>query len=177
MARQRAAFHSQETYRPSDDHLLITRIVADRVGAELDRQIFLERAAETAAMRERASIMRDLHDGLLQNLTAARAQLEMLPADGEYAKMQLDRTRELLRTEQRVREFVDQIHAADNENAVLETLRPLAEETTRFLGLCVVAFSSLPRRSSHGKWRISCLSCSPKPLPTRSVTVWRVQWK
>ena len=92
--------------RPSDDHLLITRIVADRVGAELDRQIFLERAAETAAMRERASIMRDLHDGLLQNLTAARAQLEMLPADGEYAKMQLDRTRELLRTEQRrVREL------------------------------------------------------------------------
>lgn len=133
--------------RPSDDHLLITRIVADRVGAELDRQIFLERAAETAAMRERASIMRDLHDGLLQNLTAARAQLEMLPADGEYAKMQLDRTRELLRTEQRrVREFVDQTHAADNENVALETLRPLAEETARFWG-CVLSLSLQPPKA------------------------------
>jgi signal transduction histidine kinase len=133
--------------RRSDDHLLITRIVADRVGAELDRQIFLERAAESAAMRERASIMRDLHDGLLQNLTAARAQLEMLPADGEYAKMQLERTRELLRTEQRrVREFVDQTHAADNENVALETLRPLAEETARFWG-CVLSLSLQPQNA------------------------------
>ena len=134
--------------RPSDDHLLITRIVADRVGAEIDRQIFLERAAESAAMRERSSIMRDLHDGLLQNLTAARAQLELLPADGEQAKAQLQTTRELLRLEQRrVREFVDQTHAADNEAVALETLRPHADETARFWG-CTLSLSIDPEEAT-----------------------------
>ena len=116
--------------RPSDDHLPITQIIADRVGTELDRQIFLERATRDAAMRERAVIMRDLHDSLLQSLTAARTHLEFLPADGEKANAQLQTVRELLRMEQRrVREFVDATYATDNESVAIEMLRPLVEDT------------------------------------------------
>lgn len=130
--------------RPSDDHLPLTRILADRVGAELDRQIFQKRAAQGAAMRERAAIMRDLHDGLLQNLTAARTHLELLPSQGELAAADLQKVRELLRIEQRrIREFVDATQSADNEMIALGMLHPLAEETGRLWG-CEIALTIRP---------------------------------
>jgi signal transduction histidine kinase len=124
-----------ENIRPSDDHLLITRIVADRVGAEIDRQIFLEEAGEKAAAYERASIMRDLHDGLLQNLTAARAQLELLTSDDEREKARIETIRGLLRTEQlRLRQFIDEAGAADTEMVELESLASWTDEIANFWG-------------------------------------------
>ena len=130
--------------RPSDDHLPITRIIADRVGTDLDRQIFVERATRDAAMRERAVIMRDLHDSLLQSLTAARTHLEFLPEDGEQAKAQVQTVCELLRMEQRrVREFVDAIYATDNEAVAIEMLRPLVDDTARLWG-CTVSLNLDP---------------------------------
>jgi signal transduction histidine kinase len=139
--------------RLSDDHLPITNIIAHRVGTELDRQIFLERATRDAAIREREVIMRDLHDSLLQGLTAARAHLDSLPADGERARVQLQTVRDLLRTEQRrVREFVDATLAKGNESVAIETLRPLVDETARLWG-CTVSLdlnspsAVVPRRT------------------------------
>ena len=130
--------------RPSDDHLPITSIIAARVGAELDRQVFVERAAQGAAMRERSAIMRDLHDGLLQNLTAVRTQLELVPNDSERARAQLQAVRDLLRVEQqRIREFVDATHAADHEAVKLETLRNQVEETANLWG-CAVSLTIAP---------------------------------
>ena len=124
-----------ENIRPSDDHLLITRIVADRVGVEIDRQIFLEEAAEKAAADERASIMRDLHDGLLQNLTAARAQLELLTSDDKYEKTRVETIRGLLRTEQlRLRQFIDEAGAADPEMVELASLSSWTDEIANFWG-------------------------------------------
>ena len=123
-----------EDIRPSDDHLLITRIVADRVGAEIDRQIFLDEASERAASLERASIMRDLHDGLLQNLTAARAQLELLTSDDEG---RVQTIRGLLRTEQlRIRQFVDAVGSADaaRELVPLASLSSSTDEIAVFWG-------------------------------------------
>ena len=77
---------------------------------------FWKRLLEKAAAYERASIMRDLHDGLLQNLTAARAQLELLTSDDEHEKARIETIRGLLRTEQlRLRQFIDEAGAADTE--------------------------------------------------------------
>jgi signal transduction histidine kinase len=130
---------------PSDDHLPITRIVADHVGAELDRQVFIQRNAQGAAMRERAAIMRDLHDGLLQSLTAARTHLELVSADGARTRAQLQTARDLLRNEQqRLRQFVDAANAADNEAIALGTLRARVEETARLWG-CTVSLTIDPR--------------------------------
>ena len=144
--------------RPSDDHLPITHIIADRVGTELDRQIFLERATRDAAMRERAVIMRDLHDSLLQSLTAARTHLEFLPADGEQAKAQLQTVRELLRMEQRrVREFVDATHATDNEAVTIEMLRPLVEDTAGLWG-CAVSLHLNPSSATVTRKTLNQLS-------------------
>jgi signal transduction histidine kinase len=126
--------------RHSDDILPIAKIVADRVGAEIDRQIFLRRATEDAATRERTRLMRDLHDGLLQSLTAARAQIEALPPDETKAESQLETARSLLRMEQRrLREFVDAA-LAKGKLSSLEILRPRVEETARLWG-CSLALS------------------------------------
>jgi signal transduction histidine kinase len=130
--------------RASDDHLFLTRIVADRVSAELDRQIFSERAAAHFALREREAIARDLHDGLLQNLTAARAQLELVPTDAGVAAAQLQSSRDLLRIEQqRIRRFVELIRSADSEEAALDTLRPILEESARTWG-CALSLELVP---------------------------------
>ena len=134
-----------ENIRRSDDHLLITQIVADRVGAELDRQIFLDEASLRAASRERASIMRDLHDGLLQNLTAARAQLELLTSHDEQEKVRIQTIRGLLRAEQlRIRQFVDEVGSTDKELVELKSLSSCTEDIALFWGCAVELFTEPP---------------------------------
>jgi signal transduction histidine kinase len=121
--------------RLSDDHLPITNIIAHRVSTELDRQIFVENATRDAAVREREAIMRDLHDSLLQGLTAARAHLDALPADVDRANNQLKTVRDLLRVEQRrVREFVTATLAKDSKSVKIAMLQPLVDESARLWG-------------------------------------------
>jgi signal transduction histidine kinase len=89
--------------------LLLIELVASRIGMELDRQILQRQADEAAATRERARLTRDLHDGILQSLTAARFQLKLLADGGEDARSRLGTIRLLLDNEQiRIRDFVRQ---------------------------------------------------------------------
>jgi len=142
--------------RASDDHLFITRIVADRVSAELDRQIFSELAAKRSSFREREAIARDLHDGLLQSLTAARAQLELVQAEGS-TEAQLQASRDLLRAEQqRIRRFVDFIRSTDHDQEPLEELRPLLDECARTWG-CHLQLQ-LPQSAQVSRRRLNDLS-------------------
>jgi signal transduction histidine kinase len=145
--------------RPSDDHLPLTSVVADRVGAELDRQIFLENATRAAAMRERSVIMRDLHDSLLQSLTAARTQLELelLPAKGEEGA-KLRTILKLLQNEQRrVRQFVDNAHATDSELVPIDMLRPLAENAAQLWG-CAISVVANPTTATVSRKILNQLS-------------------
>jgi signal transduction histidine kinase len=89
--------------------LLLIGLVASRIGMELDRQILQRQADEATATRERARLTRDLHDGILQSLTAARFQLKLLADGGEDAQWRLGTIRLLLDNEQiRIRDFVRQ---------------------------------------------------------------------
>jgi len=94
----------------SENDLLLTEIIASRAGIELDRQVAQRHNEEAAVSRERSRLTRDLHDGVLQSLTAAALQLNL--ADGAMDKdrrSRLDLVKQLLATEQRrVREFVDE---------------------------------------------------------------------
>jgi signal transduction histidine kinase len=91
--------------------LLLIKFVASRIGMELDRQILQRQTEEAAAARERIRLTRDLHDGILQSLTAARFQLKLL-SDGqrdEDAQSRLNTIKQLLNNEQiRIRDFVRQ---------------------------------------------------------------------
>src|SRR5262249_32773567 len=62
----------------SDFQLRLIEITASRMGNALDRQIMQTEAKEAVAERERLRLTRDLHDGLLQSLTAAGLQMKLI---------------------------------------------------------------------------------------------------
>ena len=56
--------------------LVVGEIVAHAVANDLDRFYLLQQVQQMAAIEERSCLARDLHDGLLQNLTGVTMQLE-----------------------------------------------------------------------------------------------------
>ncbi len=58
--------------------LHLCEIVGGRIGAELEEFGLRSALATAASLRERARLARDLHDGLLQDLTAARLTIKAL---------------------------------------------------------------------------------------------------
>lgn len=88
--------------------LSMTEIIAGRIGIELEHFGMRRELEQTATNRERARLARDLHDSILQELTAARLQLAGLAgaAPGE-ARLAIDHAANMLATQQRrIREFV-----------------------------------------------------------------------
>src|SRR5262249_19336260 len=91
-----------------DDHLALIDIVATRIGMDLDRDALQLEFEQMVAARERNRLVRDLHDGILQTLTAANLQLKA-SANSADAQMQakLESIKGILTSEQRrIREFV-----------------------------------------------------------------------
>jgi signal transduction histidine kinase len=87
----------------------LTEIIATRFGAELERLALIQQTAEAARWDERMRLAHDLHDSVLQNLTAARLKLkrvsEIVKAD---AKLQINEVGALIfDQQQRVRQFVE----------------------------------------------------------------------
>ena len=58
------------------DDLVLGAIVARQTASQMDQFYLLKQLQQTAAMEERVRLARDLHDGLLQSLTAAALQLQ-----------------------------------------------------------------------------------------------------
>jgi signal transduction histidine kinase len=87
----------------------LTRIIASRIALMLEQFSLIGELALAAGLRERMRLARDLHDSVLQDLTAAVLQLEAAvkipPADTGDT---LIRIRELLQAQQRrLRHFVN----------------------------------------------------------------------
>ncbi len=92
-----------------EDDLTLTEVVASRLLIQLEHRALCVQLEETTASRERIKLARDLHDGILQSLTAAGLQLKTVAARSE-GKIQQDveNVRKLLLTEQqRIRGFVE----------------------------------------------------------------------
>jgi signal transduction histidine kinase len=133
--------------------LLLIKFVASRVGMELDRQILQRQTEEAAAARERIRLTRDLHDGILQSLTAARFQLKLL-SDGqrdENPQSRLNTIKLLLNNEQiRIRDFVRQTlpkSDAATELVLSRDLRRVVSELGE-LWECTTSFSVDPQDAS-----------------------------
>ena len=137
--------------RAGNNDEVVAAIVAAQVGVEIERQIHLERAKERAAFEEREHLVRDLHDGLLQNLAALRLHLEGAPTKdgGQVAKQVI----ELLRGEQeKIRKTVDTLRSREADNVDLEALRPVISEIASNWGCAVELDLTAAGRVSRQKF-------------------------
>ena len=120
----------------SDFQLHLVEIIASRLANALDRQFMQTQARSAAAERERTRLTRDLHDGLLQSLTAAGLQIKLL-SDSEEGerRTRLEVVRQLLNAEQRrVRDFVRKTPARDQQSPDVPlglSLQEMLSETAR----------------------------------------------
>ena len=124
-----------DTQSWSNFQLLMVQVVASRIGNQLDRQIIQLQAKEAAAVKERTRLTRDLHDGILQSLTAANLQLSLLSeGDGKETQARIDMIQKLLTGEQaRIRRFVRMLPPSfpGRDVGLAESLRPTLNETAR----------------------------------------------
>ena len=93
----------------SEDLLPLTEIVASRVRIEIEHRHLKTKLAASERMHERARMARDMHDGILQDLTAADLRLcSMVPGMPVEAQQPLREVRAMLRDQHdRIRDFVD----------------------------------------------------------------------
>jgi signal transduction histidine kinase len=70
-----------EPSKITPDMLPMAKIVAARIGGEIQRHLLHRELLDNATLRERARLARDVHDGLLQALTAASMQVQAILAD------------------------------------------------------------------------------------------------
>ena len=129
----------------NEEHLLLTQIMAYRTGIRLDLLTLQQQSQAASAIRERIRLTRDLHDGILQSLTAAALQLSLVEKTSDLSR--LDVVKQLLAKEQRrIREFVDETcpKAVAGKDAVL---RPDLQQVVHDTGLhwnCTTSFSIVP---------------------------------
>jgi signal transduction histidine kinase len=130
----------------SDDRLTLTNFMACRIGMRLDR-LALQRQAEVAiATREKMRLAQDLHDSVLQSLTAAALQLDLVDKARDSTS-HLAVAKQLVAKEQRrIRKFVDQTHFKSIPNLdVVEQLdlQQIVEDAGRYWN-CATSFSIAP---------------------------------
>ena len=102
----------------------LAEIVAGRISYELDRIALMREIAANARVQERVRLSRDLHDSVLQDLTAARLKLKSVmrnvsegiePPLGDVATIIAEQQR-------RIRCFVDGIRSGDDAARLPDTL-------------------------------------------------------
>ena len=96
------------------DDLRVADILGRHASAHLNQFYLLQRLRETAAQAERVRLARDLHDGILQSLTASALQLEMaaqlIDRDPSEARTRLGEIARIIEAEQaELRSFITEL--------------------------------------------------------------------
>jgi signal transduction histidine kinase len=98
----------------TSDEVILAEVVAGQAAVTVDLFYFLQRVQQLAATDERIRLARDLHDGVLQSLTAIALQLQasiqLLDADPDAVRQRLEGIQDLIVQEQRdLRSFVEEL--------------------------------------------------------------------
>lgn len=105
----------------TDDMLSLTEIVAGRIAFELEQFALMRELASAAGWRERGRMARDLHDSVLQDLTAASLQLKIASGQSpDSMPASLGLIGDMLQEQQRrIRRFVDDAHPKSSDEPQL----------------------------------------------------------
>ncbi|WP_309089108.1 ATP-binding protein [Phenylobacterium sp.] len=130
-----------------DDEMLLTDLIAVRLGVDIEHQIVRSRLAMATRIGERAKLARDLHDGLLQTLTASTLHLKLAASDASAeTAARLGMVRAGLAEEQRqIRHFVEENRPrlTPSEVRLSVELRPRLDQLAREWG-CGIAYEEEP---------------------------------
>jgi signal transduction histidine kinase len=102
----------------SVDDVPLAELVAGQAAASIDLNYFMYRIRRIAALEERIRLSSDLHDGVLQSLTAAglrlQSALQLVETSPREASQQLQTVQEIIAQEKLdLRVFVDDLKRAD----------------------------------------------------------------
>jgi signal transduction histidine kinase len=121
----------------SADELLLGDIVGRLVASALDLQILVEQLRESAAGEERVHLARELHDGVLQSLTAASLQAQRArqciassPAEAERRLAMVEET--ILAEQQALRLAIEDLKpGAIKETSLVDVVPRVRDVATR----------------------------------------------
>jgi signal transduction histidine kinase len=132
---------------PTSDDIILADVVAGQAAASMDHFYFLQRLQQLAVREERMRLANDLHDGVLQSLTATglqlQAALQVLDANPAAVRVQLGALQDLIFQEQRdLRSFVDELKltnlpSSETDFKVGQLLGELAKRLERQWGFHV----------------------------------------
>ena len=129
--RYRGRFFVINTACRPDECRPLTEIIATRFGSELERLALMQQTTDAARTEERARLARDLHDSILQDLTAASLRLKVLARSvPEDVGTHLDDVHALMFSQQqRIRQYVEEQRSTDRgrDAALSQPLRALVK--------------------------------------------------
>jgi signal transduction histidine kinase len=131
------------------EHLPLTQIMAYRTGIRLDSLTIQRQNQAAAAIKERMRLTRDLHDGILQSLTAAALQLSLVDKKSDLSRIAVV-TQLLAKEQRRIREFVDEVHPKSKSRSNIVTgddLQQVVQETGQYWN-CTTSFSLAPHSAT-----------------------------
>ncbi|HID52831.1 MAG TPA: hypothetical protein EYP41_12455, partial [Anaerolineae bacterium] len=146
---------------PEDLQLLYT--IGDLLGIAIERARLFDRSARLGAVEERNRLAREIHDTLVQGLTAVSLQLESADAlleagaDPDAVRQKVEQALLLTRANlEEARRSVMDLRAAPLQGRTLEeALAVLAEQADVTVDLQVTGSRPLPPRVESGLYRIA----------------------
>lgn len=123
--------------RASADDLLLGDIVGRLVAGALELQTLVEQLRESAAGEERVHLARELHDGVLQSLTAAslqaqRARQSIATSPAEAARRMATVEETILAEQQALRLAIEELKpGATRETSAVDVIPRLRDVATR----------------------------------------------
>ena len=142
---------------PHDECLALTSIISARIGSELERLASMQEIATTAREQERSRLARDLHDSILQDLTAASLKLKLIEGSGDVTRLpSLREVHDLIRLQQkRIRKYVERNRDADlNEDMLIDEVLELTARVLERKWGCSMSVGTPPTQRRLPKWLI-----------------------